>query len=545
MSSFITTPHRFLFLPRRLNNNNSKTASSPLTTLVVNPRTHRRRHQGIFLDTLSLGFRKNFKNKRYCYYRAWESEGNLVLESEILEFMKKSEKPGVFPSKEELINAGRMDLVEAIVKEGGWLSMGWDLGNHQNEEQEKVQEVIDITARVSDDSCRVSSVSSDSSHSPSSSGRSFGMRDEQESGIEGILTRLEKQRNLLFGGNGYSNHASSKDGGGDSHIETSRYGDSADLGRSSRLASGSCDNGIDINRSGSKLNHSRSVADFDGSMSSEKPESWQAWSIQRAGFSEFEGFPFLSLLQFKVPDLESRIWYVSNSSFALTICAAAEISFMDNQIPEEKVASDDEFIAMTECSDESLNKPNDISNNEIRTRLHHLGLELTSALGVLRSKSVEHVPKEGHETSNDLHEISDAWEFQENEIMKAKDRLRSIRAKLAVLEGKMTLAIIDAQKKIEEKQKRIDGGRRALHLVRTTCIVWPNPASEVLLTGSFDGWTTQRKMEKSSSGIFSVCLKLYPGKYEIKFIVDGIWKTDPLRPVVHNNGHENNLHIVT
>lgn len=51
-----------------------------------------------------------------------------------------------------------------------------------------------------------------------------GMRDEQESGIEGILTRLEKQRNLLFGGNGYSNHASSKDGGGDSHIETSRYG---------------------------------------------------------------------------------------------------------------------------------------------------------------------------------------------------------------------------------------------------------------------------------------------------------------------------------
>lgn len=99
-------------------------------------------------------------------------------------------------------------------------------------------------------------------------------------------------------------------------------------------------------------------------------------------------------MQFKVPDLESRICYVSNSSFALTICAAAEISFMDNQIPEEKVASDDEFIAMTECSAESLNKPNDISNNEIRTHLHHLELELTSALRVLRSKSVEHVPKE-------------------------------------------------------------------------------------------------------------------------------------------------------
>lgn len=421
-----------------------------------------------------------------------------------------SKKPEVFPSKEELVNAGRMDLAEAIVKKGGWLSMGWDLGN-QNDVQ-----VIDVTARDCDDG-RVSSVSSDSSQSPSSSGRSFGTRDEQETGIEGILTRLEKQRNLSFGiivgGNG-SARALSKDGGGDLQIETSSYGDSADFGRSSRLASGSCDNGINISSSGSKLSHSRSVSDFDGSVSSEKPETWRTWSIQRAGFSDSE-------------------------------FEAAEISFIDNQIPEGKGASDDESIAMTELSAEALNKPNGISSNEIQTRLHHLELELTSALCVLRSKSVEHVPKKDRETSNDLHKLSDAWELQENEIMKAKDRLRSIRAKLAVLEGKMTLATIDAQKMIEEKQKKIDGGRGALHHLRTTCIVWPNSASEVLLVGSFDGWSSQRKMEKSSTGIFSVCLKLYPGKYEIKFIVDGIWKTDPLRPIVRNSGYENNLLIIT
>jgi hypothetical protein len=39
---------------------------------------------------------------------------------------------------------------------------------------------------------------------------------------------------------------------------------------------------------------------------------------------------------------------------------------------------------------------------------------------------------------------------------------------------------------VEEKQKRIDDARRALRLLRTTWIVWPNSASEVLLTGSFD-----------------------------------------------------------
>jgi len=40
-------------------------------------------------------------------------------------------------------------------------------------------------------------------------------------------------------------------------------------------------------------------------------------------------------------------------------------------------------------------------------------------------------------------------------------------------------------------------------------------------------------------------LRLYPGRYEIKFIVDGVWKNDPLRPTVYNNGHENNLLVVT
>ncbi|XVE92559.1 hypothetical protein REPUB_Repub01dG0108100 [Reevesia pubescens] len=147
-------------------------------------------------------------------------------------------------------------------------------------------------------------------------------------------------------------------------------------------------------------------------------------------------------------------------------------------------------------------------------------------------------------STDDLHELSDAWEFQENEIMNAQDKLRSIRARFVVLEWKMALAIIDAQKTVEEKQKRIDDARRALQLLRTACIVWPNSGSEVLLAGSFDGWATKRKMEKSSTGVFSVRLKLYPGKYEIKFIVDGEWRIDHLRPILNNNGYENNLLII-
>lgn len=51
------------------------------------------------------------------------------LEAEILEFMAKSEKPTMFPTKEELVRAGRLDLVKAIKKKGGWFSLGWDAEN--------------------------------------------------------------------------------------------------------------------------------------------------------------------------------------------------------------------------------------------------------------------------------------------------------------------------------------------------------------------------------------------------------------------------------
>ncbi|RZR76696.1 hypothetical protein BHM03_00001574, partial [Ensete ventricosum] len=153
---------------------------------------------------------------------------------------------------------------------------------------------------------------------------------------------------------------------------------------------------------------------------------------------------------------------------------------------------------------------------------------------------------QGQQISTDeLHSLSDAWESQETEIVGAQNKLRSTRARMAALEGKMTLEIIEAKKLMEEKKKRDDAAQNALSLLRTVCIVWPNSASEVLLAGSFDGWNSQRRMESSGWGIFSLYLKLYPGRYEIKFIVDGVWKIDPLRPLVHNNGHENNLLIIT
>ncbi|XP_024193984.1 protein PTST homolog 2, chloroplastic isoform X2 [Rosa chinensis] len=419
-------------------------------------------------------------------------EGDFALEAEILEFMKGSEKPRAFPSKRDLVEAGRLDLVDAIVREGGWLSLGWDSGDEETAQDSGGFRNWD-EGYESSDSDMVSDDSSSSSVVASSSGTSLeAATTEVDTGIEGILNRLEKQRNLTLGfvlrDKEDSTGLANNDNKHDRCPETSTDATVGATSRSIRHASSNPTKAI-LSDLGGPPNHSRSLLDADVQRNSPKPEMWRTWSSQRAGSSDLE-------------------------------FEAGEVSY--DEMGESKGVLQNEILQTKEGANEP-NGRNDLDSED----------EVINY-------------KQGHESSSDdLRKVSDAWEFQENEIMHAQNKLRSTRAKLAVLEGKMAMAIIDAQKKVEGKQNRVNDARRALRLLRTALIVWTNPASEVLLAGSYDGWATQRKMERSSTGIFSVSLKLYPGRYEIKFIVDGEWRIDPLRPIVRNNGFENNILIIT
>lgn len=378
----------------------------------------------------------------------FDTEAELALETEILAFMKNSRNPNEFPTKKQLLDAGRLDLVNAITKTGGWLALGWDYSDDENDLE--TNDFNDLRGSIS------------SSHQAASpSGRPLEtVADDEDTGVEGILSRLKKHRSLSFDLCMEKNiYASSKDNGG--------------------------------------------LKDFHMATNVGKSDAQGTWIIPRRHFSDFQ---------------------------------AAEIDY-------GKEDSTDKMVAIQRDS-QLQERHREINPEQIRSRLQDMQLELSSSLRSLRSKS-QTLNSEVHESSSsELQQLSDAWEFQENELMKAEDKLRSIRAKLAVFEGKIALSVIDTQKLVEEKQRRIDSARRTLQLLCTTSIFWTHSASEVLLVGSFDGWTSQIKMEKTKTGIFSTSLKLYPGRYEIKFIVDGIWRVDPLLPVIHNNGYENNSLIV-
>ncbi|KAL3654186.1 hypothetical protein CASFOL_003867 [Castilleja foliolosa] len=452
-----------------------------------------------YLGSIESWSGKNLGNtwSRWC-----KGEDEVELEAEIMDFMAKSEKPTMFPTKQELIGAGRADLAEAVEKKGGWYLLGYDVDENVEKSMDVDVDTKKLQGRA--ESCKESaslrehsgdSVSGDDNEDEFSSEVNLdflqldasaslakSLEIGEDSGIEGILSRLEKQRNSDIGLNLEINdsvaHAGNKD---DTDFDTS-------LG---------IDNGTLTHQEGKISQNS-------------EPENWRTWSYQRAGFqnTEFE---------------------------------AAEISLSKGRMETDKESYHDHGMFLS-TGDWYIYEQ--INYNQIRTRLQHLESELNSAFDSLRSKRKECISDEVTGSSSDLRKLSDECEFLENEFMSANETLRSMRAKLAVLAGKMALAI-DAQKILDEKQKRIDGPYKASQLLRTKLIMYHSSASEVLLVGSFDGWTSQRKMERKSPGIFSLWLKLYPGRYEVKFIVDGVWKVDPLRPVVHNKGHENNIFIIT
>lgn len=472
--------------------------------------------------------------------------GSHDLEAEIYEFMERSAKPMDFPSRDDLIAAGREDLARAIAKEGGWLAYGWDLD--EEEEEETVSTISDMARKRSCEECsrifphRMTLVagetdtsmrtdldslcaSSEDSSGTSTSGRSMDTEIPQNAGIEGILSRLEKERGLAFG------FVLSKEnevmvekeeslsmmavrGNGVGSIESTAMCVSSNLGVS--------------------LHHSSSVQNshhgplLDVNCNSEHG-TWRSWSIEKSGDP------------------------LSNVEAAEIVLEEDQRKLNLNFDCHDLIEKEKQNITVGRSAsgkNSGANCPYDNDQgsfkSEIYVYLQHLESQLTSALQLLkfRSTNIHYEDKDQESFLKQLHNLSDVLEFQQNEIKNARDILRSIKAKLAILEGKIALEVIESQKVIEEKQTKLVAAEWSLRILHSVCIVWPNSASEVLLAGSFDGWTSQWRMEKNNSGVFSLCLKLYPGRYEIKFIVDGVWAVDPLRPITNNNGFKNNLLIV-
>lgn len=71
-------------------------------------------------------------------------------------------------------------------------------------------------------------------------------------------------------------------------------------------------------------------------------------------------------------------------------------------------------------------------------------------------------------------------------------------------------------------------------------------AEAVFLSGSFNGWNPEANpMKKNREGVWSAVMNLFPGIYEYRFIVDGLWKNDPACEQYHLNQYGSHDCILT
>ncbi|XP_068652543.1 protein PTST, chloroplastic isoform X2 [Aristolochia californica] len=98
------------------------------------------------------------------------------------------------------------------------------------------------------------------------------------------------------------------------------------------------------------------------------------------------------------------------------------------------------------------------------------------------------------------------------------------------------------QGNLKEQVKGVDAAK-----YKDVELLWFGMAETVQVVGSFDGWSEGEHMSAECTGNFtkfSATLKLRPGRYEIKFLVDGQWHLSPELPVIGEGMMQNNLLVV-
>lgn len=142
---------------------------------------------------------------------------------------------------------------------------------------------------------------------------------------------------------------------------------------------------------------------------------------------------------------------------------------------------------------------------------------------------------------------------KELELSELKQQIEKEKLVLSVLQTKAETEISNTQKLISDKDAELHAAEESLSGLEEVQIQYWDVGESVELAGSFNGWHQRIKMDPQpassimdpigsrKSRLWSTVLWLYPGIYEIKFIVDEHWRIDPERESVTKGTIHNNI----
>ena len=78
----------------------------------------------------------------------------------------------------------------------------------------------------------------------------------------------------------------------------------------------------------------------------------------------------------------------------------------------------------------------------------------------------------------------------------------------------------------KKRNSKVKSSKRVIPKKVNFAMVAPE-ARNVFLAGDFNGWNIEsHPFKKDSKGTWKISIKLMPGKYEYRFLVDGEWQND-------------------
>ncbi|XP_010274727.1 PREDICTED: protein PTST, chloroplastic [Nelumbo nucifera] len=172
-----------------------------------------------------------------------------------------------------------------------------------------------------------------------------------------------------------------------------------------------------------------------------------------------------------------------------------------------------------------------------------------------------------------LSEANQHNRFLKRQLQTKEDDLINFKSELSIMElevqSLVALAEEVANSVIQQGSRKINGKYIQSHLLsrlqalheklkeqikdvdaiqaKEVSLFWVGMAESVQVMGSFGGWTEGEHLSPEYTGSFtrfSTTLMLRPGRYEIKFLVDGEWQLSPEFPTVGEGMLQNNLLIV-
>jgi len=159
-------------------------------------------------------------------------------------------------------------------------------------------------------------------------------------------------------------------------------------------------------------------------------------------------------------------------------------------------------------------------------------------------------PRESNVAASDLRSIFEQLEARRQELESVEELIENTKEDAKKLRAEVQAELVEARNRIAEQNDRLTEAEEALSKMKRVRFEWRGVAREVSVTGSFNGWDQMLALKPMPSNpnepgnvkVFASEVRLYPGEYEYKFVVDGNWMHDDSKEVLYDDrGNANNI----